>query len=176
LTKMSIVRLPHPILRKVALPFEHVDDTARALARHMLETMHDAGGVGLAAPQVGILLRLIVVDLSGKDEGQRPLVLINPEIASLSDERSIFREGCLSIPKFLAEVERPSSVSVHYLDGDGRSQSIHAEGSLATVLQHEIDHLDGRLFIDHIPIEKRDMIAATYARDDAPIPDEIITL
>jgi peptide deformylase len=176
LAEMPILRLPNPILRHVALPFDRIDDAARRLARDMLETMYAAGGVGLAAPQVGILRRMIVIDLSKKDEEKKPLVLINPEITAVSGERSTFREGCLSIPRFLVEVERPASVSVHYLDPDGHSQDIHADGILATVLQHEIDHLNGKLFIDYISDEKRDIIVAAYSRDDAPVPDEIITL
>jgi peptide deformylase len=138
----------------------------------MLETMYDAPGIGLAAIQIGLPMRLLVIDLAKEDDEPAPHVFVNPEILESSDERSVYEEGCLSIPEYYAEVERPASVRVKYVDRDGRGQEIKAEGLMATCLQHEIDHLNGVLFIDHISKLKRDMVMRKFRKlaRDKPAP------
>jgi len=166
-----LILLPDPVLRQVSNPVERVDDAVRKLASDMLDTMYDAPGIGLAAIQVGEPLRLLVIDLAKEGEEPAPHVFINPEIVATSDARSVYEEGCLSIPDYYAEVERPASVRVKYLDRDGKLQEMEAEGLMATCLQHEIDHLNGVLFIDHISKLKRDMVVKKFkklARDKAP--------
>jgi peptide deformylase len=158
MAKLTIVTVPDPILRKAALPVERVDDTLRRLADDMLETMYAAPGVGLAAPQVGVSRRLVVLDVSAKEDERQPMVLINPKIVALGEERRVYEEGCLSIPDVKVEIERPASLTVAFLDRDGRPQEMAADGLLATVIQHEVDHLDGRLIIDFLSRLKRDMI------------------
>lgn len=159
-----LILLPDPVLRRQSDPIERVDDAVRALADDMLETMYDAPGIGLAAVQVGILRRLLVVDCSREDEDQAPMVFINPQVVASSDERSTYEEGCLSIPDYYAEVERPMQVTVDYVDRLGKQQQIEADGLLATCLQHEIDHLNGILFIDHISKLKRDMVVKKFTK------------
>ncbi|HEY4192251.1 MAG TPA: peptide deformylase [Mesorhizobium sp.] len=166
-----LIILPDPLLRQLSKPLERVDAQVARLADDMLETMYDAPGIGLAAIQIGEPLRMLVVDLAKEDEAPAPHVFINPEILQRSDERSVYEEGCLSIPDYYAEVERPASVRVKYLDRDGNSQEIEAEGLMATCLQHEIDHLDGVLFVDHISKLKRDIVVRKFkklAKDRAP--------
>ncbi|TPL06793.1 peptide deformylase [Mesorhizobium sp. B2-4-14] len=166
-----LIILPDPILRQVSKPVERVDAPLQKLADDMLATMYDAPGIGLAAIQVGEPLRMLVIDLAKEDETPAPHVFINPEILDSADQRSVYEEGCLSIPDYYAEVERPASVRVKYLDRDGKLQEIEAEGLMATCLQHEIDHLNGVLFIDHISKLKRDMVVKKFkklARDKAP--------
>ncbi|MBU0584613.1 MAG: peptide deformylase [Alphaproteobacteria bacterium] len=166
-----LIILPDPILRTVSKPVERVDAPLQKLADDMLATMYDAPGIGLAAIQVGEPLRMLVIDLAKEDETPAPLVFINPQVLGSSDERSVYEEGCLSIPDYYAEVERPATVRVSYLDRDGKTQEIEADGLLATCLQHEIDHLDGVLFIDHISKLKRDMVVKKFkklARDRQP--------
>ncbi|WP_457941037.1 peptide deformylase [Mesorhizobium sp. 10J20-29] len=166
-----LIILPDPILRTVSKPVERIDAPLQKLADDMLATMYDAPGIGLAAIQVGEPLRMLVIDLAKEDETPAPLVFINPQVLGSSDERSVYEEGCLSIPDYYAEVERPATVRVSYLDRDGKTQEIEADGLLATCLQHEIDHLDGVLFIDHISKLKRDMVVKKFkklARDRQP--------
>ncbi|SDA49342.1 peptide deformylase [Mesorhizobium qingshengii] len=166
-----LIILPDPILRQVSKPVERVDAPLRKLADDMLATMYDAPGIGLAAIQIGEPLRMLVIDLAKEDETPAPHVVINPEILGSADARSVYEEGCLSIPDYYAEVERPAAVRVRYLDRDGKLQEIEAEGLMATCLQHEIDHLNGVLFIDHISKLKRDMVVKKFkklARDKAP--------
>jgi peptide deformylase len=165
---LPIITLPDPLLRKKSAPVERVDDAMRALADAMLETMYAAPGVGLAAVQVGILRRLIVVDTSSKDEERHPLVLINPEIVTLGSEMRLHEEGCLSVPDVRVEIERPGLVQVRYLDRDGRPQELEAEGLLATAIQHEMDHLDGRLIIDFLSRLKRDIIVRKFKKGVRP--------
>jgi len=153
-----IITLPDPKLRLISKPLERVDDSVRKLLDDMVETMHEAPGIGLAAIQIAEALRLVVVDLAKKDEPPQPLQFINPEIVWSADDRSVYEEGCLSIPEYYEEVERPASVRTRFVDRDGKQQEILAEGLLATVLQHEIDHLDGVLFVDHLSALKRNMI------------------
>jgi peptide deformylase len=159
-----IITLPDPKLRLISKPLERVDDSVRKLLDDMVDTMHEAPGVGLAAIQIAEALRLVVVDLAKKDEPPQPLQFINPEIVWSADDRSIYEEGCLSIPEYYEEVERPASVRTRFIDRDGKQQEIVAEGLLATVLQHEIDHLDGVLFIDHISKLKRDRVTKKFAK------------
>jgi peptide deformylase len=166
-----LIILPDPVLRQVSKPIERVDAPLRKLADDMLETMYDAPGIGLAAIQIGEPLRMLVIDLAKEGEEPAPHVFINPEILEKADARSVYEEGCLSIPDYYAEVERPATVRVRYLDRDGKMQEMEAEGLMATCLQHEIDHLDGVLFIDHISKLKRDMVVKKFkklARDKVP--------
>jgi peptide deformylase len=167
-----LVILPDPVLRLVSKPVERVDAPLLKLADDMLETMYDAPGIGLAAIQVAEPLRMLVIDLAKEGEPPAPQVFINPEILESSDDRSVYEEGCLSIPDYYAEVERPAKVRVRYLGRDGKQQEVGAEGLLATCLQHEIDHLNGVLFIDHISKLKRDMVVKKFkklARDRPPV-------
>ncbi len=166
-----LIILPDPILRLLSKPVEQVDDRLRKFADDMLDTMYDAPGIGLAAIQVGEPLRMLVIDLAKEDEPKAPQVFINPEIVESGDDRSVYEEGCLSIPDYYAEVERPATVRVRYVDRVGKQQEVLADGLLATCLQHEIDHLNGVLFIDHISKLKRDIVMRKFkklARDKAP--------
>lgn len=164
MTIKPLVLLPDPVLRKKSDPLERVDDEIRALADDMLETMYDAPGIGLAAIQIGIPRRMLVIDCAKEDEEKAPMVFINPEIVERSDERAVYEEGCLSIPDYYAEVERPAEVTVEFTDRDGKAQQVRADGLLATCLQHEIDHLNGVLFIDHISKLKRDMVVKKFTK------------
>lgn len=164
MTVCPIITLPDPVLRKVSTPVERVDDAVRAFADNMLETMYDAPGIGLAAIQVGEPVRMLVIDLAREDEPKAPHVFINPEIVSRGSETNIHEEGCLSIPDYYAEVERPAAVTVKYVDREGEERLMEAEGLMATCLQHEIDHLDGVLFIDHISKLKRDMVVRKFKK------------
>ena len=149
---------PDPILRKKCDPIEEVNDELRKLMKEMLETMYQAPGIGLAAVQVGILKRVVVIDISKDEQKKNPLFLINPEILYRSKETSIYEEGCLSLPGQFAEVERPAQCSLKYIDLDGRKKELKAEGLLSTCIQHEVDHLNGVLFIDYLSKLKKDMI------------------
>ncbi len=149
---------PDPRLKKVADAVPDLSDELRVLADDMLETMYDAPGVGLAAPQVGVLQRLIVADpAKDPNETPKPLVMFNPEVLLSSDETSVYEEGCLSIPEQFAEVTRPAEVRVRWVDRDGNEHEADFGGFTATVLQHEIDHLNGKLFIDYLSPMKRQM-------------------
>jgi peptide deformylase len=159
-----IITLPDPKLRLISKPLERVDDSVRKLLDDMVQTMREAPGIGLAAIQVAEPLRMLVIDLAKKDEPPQPLYFINPEIVWSADDRSVYEEGCLSIPEYYEEVERPASVRARFVDRNGKQQEILAEGLLATVLQHEIDHLDGVLFIDHISKLKRDRVTKKFAK------------
>jgi peptide deformylase len=164
MTIKPLIILPDPLLRQVSKPIERVDAETKRLAQDMLDTMYDAPGIGLAAVQIGVERRMLVIDVSREDEERTPLVFINPEILTSSDDRSVYEEGCLSIPDYYAEVERPAKVTVKYIDRDGKNQMVEAEGLLATCLQHEIDHLNGVLFIDHISRLKRDMVIKKFTK------------
>lgn len=150
---------PDPRLKKVVDPVADVTDELRKIADDMLETMYDAPGIGLAGPQIGLMSRLIVLDCV-KDESAtpRPLVMFNPRVIAASDEKSVYEEGCLSIPEQYAEVERPAEVTVEWMDRDGNPQSETFDKLWATCVQHEIDHLDGKLFIDYLSPMKRQMM------------------
>jgi len=164
---MAILRIyetPDPMLRQISTPVEKVDDELRALIADMFETMYAAPGIGLAAIQIGVARRVVTMDLAKKDEPKQPLVFINPEVTWTSDEKATYEEGCLSIPEYYEEVERPKSVRVKYLDLDLKPQEIEADGLLATCLQHEIDHINGVLFIDHISKLKRSMVMKKFKK------------
>jgi len=160
----DILILPDNRLRLVSKPVGKIDSATRKLIEDMFETMYAAPGIGLAAIQVGEPKRLITLDLSKKDEPKSPQVFINPELVWQSEERHTHEEGCLSIPDYYEEVERPAEVRVKYLDRDGKAQEVEANALLATALQHEIDHLNGVLFIDHISKLKRDRIIKKFAK------------
>ena len=164
MTVKPLVILPDPILRRVSEPVARIDDDVRRFADDMLETMYDAPGIGLAAIQVGEPLRMLVIDLAKEDEDKQPQVFVNPEILASSDERSVYEEGCLSIPDYYAEVERPASIRLRYQDLTGQTHEIETDGLLATCLQHEMDHLNGVLFIDHISKLKRDMVIRKFTK------------
>src|ERR1043166_2975016 len=160
----EIIILPDKRLRLVAEPVKTVDAGVRALVDDMFETMYEAPGVGLAATQIGVPKRIVTADTAKKDEEKQPQVFLNPEVVWSSEEKGIYEEGCLSIPEYYEEVERPTQVKVRYMDIDGKTQEIEANGLLATVLQHEIDHLNGVLFIDHISKLKRDRVIKKFAK------------
>lgn len=166
-----LVILPDSQLRLVSKPVEAVTPEIRTLVDDMLETMYDAPGIGLAAIQVGVPLRLVTIDLSKPEakegeepEPRKPQVFLNPEVTWSSEEFSVYEEGCLSIPEYYEEVERPAEVKVRYMGLDGKTQEIAAEGLLATCLQHEIDHLNGVLFIDHLSRLKRERVTKKFAK------------
>jgi len=160
----EIIILPDKRLRLVSKPVGKLDADTRKLIDDMFATMYAAPGIGLAAIQVGEPKRIITLDLAKKDQAKEPRVIINPEVLWSSDEKAKYEEGCLSIPEYYEEVERPAAVKVKYLDVDGKAQEIEANGLLATVLQHEIDHLNGVLFIDHISKLKRDRVIKKFAK------------
>jgi peptide deformylase len=164
MTIKPLIILPDPILRQVSKPIETMDNEVKKLADDMLETMYDAPGIGLAAIQIGVARRMLVLDVSKDGEDKQPLVFINPEVVSASDARSVYEEGCLSIPDYYAEVERPAAITVKHLDRDGKQQIVEADGLLATCLQHEIDHLNGVLFIDHISKLKREIVLRRFTK------------
>ena len=153
-----IITAPDPRLKLVSEPVETVDDELRALMDDMLETMYAAPGIGLAAVQVGVPKRVIVMDLARDEEPKQPRFFVNPQILSVSEELKEFEEGCLSVPDMYELVERPAQAHVRYLDYDGAEREVQADGMLAVCLQHEMDHLEGVLFIDHLSKLKRDMI------------------
>jgi peptide deformylase len=190
----EIIHLPDPLLREISKPVERIDDDLLRLLDDMAETMYDAPGIGLAGIQVGVPLRIVTVDVAEREaaesraadeeqpQGQpdelpagdpvvtgrkverKPLFLINPRIIERSDETSVHEEGCLSIPEYYAEVERPARCRVAFLDRSGSEQFVEASGILATCLQHEIDHLEGKLFIDHLSRLKRDMVIKKFTK------------
>jgi len=153
-----IITAPDPRLKQVSKPVERVDDTLRTLMDDMLQTMYAAPGIGLAAIQVGVPKRVIVMDLAREGEKPEPRFFVNPEILSVSDEVSFWEEGCLSVPEFYEEVERPARCRIRYLDYQGEIREQDCEGMLATCIQHEMDHLNGMLFIDHLSKLKRSMM------------------
>ncbi|MBB5515285.1 peptide deformylase [Rubricella aquisinus] len=160
MTLRKILIHPDARLRKTCDPVADVSDQLRALADDMLETMYEAPGIGLAAPQIGVLHRMFVMDCASRDEGQEPtpMVLLNPEIIAASDETNVYEEGCLSIPEQYAEVTRPKAVTMRWLGLDGEEHQADFDGIWATCAQHELDHLNGKLFIDHLGAVKRTMI------------------
>lgn len=158
MTVLPIIVAPDPRLKIKAKPVDAVDDDVRQFMDDMLESMYAANGIGLAAPQVGDDRRVIVVDVARTDEDPQPMFLANPQIVGVADEDRIHEEGCLSLPEHYAEVVRPDGIRVRYLDRDNEIREMDAEGLLATCIQHEIDHLDGILFVDHVSALKRNMI------------------
>lgn len=164
MTIRDIVILPDPVLRQTCEPVAEVDDATRQLMDDMLETMYDAPGIGLAAIQIGVLQRVVVIDLAKDDQPKAPIFMVNPEIVWRSEETSLYEEGCLSIPEYYEEVERPARCRVRFLDRDSKPQELECEGLLATCVQHEVDHLDGVLFIDYLSKLKRDRVTRKFAK------------
>jgi peptide deformylase len=164
MAKRPILILPDPRLRAVADPVGEIDDDIKQLARDMLETMYDAPGIGLAAPQVGELKRVVVMDLSKDDEPKNPIVMINPEILKFSEETVTTEEGCLSIPELYYDVERPAEVTVRYTDLEGKVHETEAKERFAICVQHELDHLDGVLYIDYLSRLKRDRVLKKFQK------------
>src|SRR5579862_9877318 len=160
----DILILPDKRLRLLSKPVAKIDAATKQLVEDMFDTMYDAPGIGLAAIQIGEPKRIVTMDLAKKDEPREPQVFINPEIVATSDEQATYEEGCLSIPEYYEEVKRPAAVTVKYLDADGKAQQVEATGLLATCLQHEIDHLNGVLFIDHISKLKRDRVIKKFTK------------
>jgi peptide deformylase len=159
-----IYETPDPVLRQISKPVEVFDDELKTLVADMFETMYEAPGIGLAAIQIGVRKRIVTMDLAKKDDPPQPQVFINPEISWRSEEMAVYEEGCLSIPDFYEEVQRNASVRVKYLDIEGKEQEVEATGLFATCAQHEIDHLNGVLFIDHISRLKRQLVTKKFAK------------
>ncbi len=159
-----IICIPDPRLRLVSEPVAAIDDEVRALMDDMLATMYEAPGIGLAAIQIAVPRRVVVMDVAGKDDPPAPMVFVNPEITWSSEETNVHEEGCLSIPDYYEEVTRPAKVRARFLDRDGKQREIEADGLLATCLQHEIDHLNGVLFIDHLSRLKRERAIKRFTK------------
>ena len=158
MAKLSIIHAPDPRLKVKSTKVERVDDTLRRLMDDMLETMYEAPGIGLAAIQVGIPKRIITIDLAREEEPKAPLFLVNPEIVGVAEQDAVYEEGCLSLPGQFAEVSRPAWVDLKFVDYHGKQQLLRADGLMATCIQHEMDHLEGILFVDHLSTLKRNMI------------------
>ncbi|ADM09079.1 peptide deformylase [Parvularcula bermudensis HTCC2503] len=165
MTIRPIVTAPDPRLREISTPVDGVDDELRALMDDMLETMYAAPGIGLAAIQIGVPKRVIVMDLAGEGEPPAPRYFVNPVIRNPATDLAPYQEGCLSVPDYYEEIERPATCTVDYLDYDGTPRTLEAEGLLATCIQHEMDHLEGVLFIDHLSRLKRERILKKLKRD-----------
>tara|TARA_B100001057_G_scaffold73380_1_gene67697 strand:+ start:1969 stop:2493 length:525 start_codon:yes stop_codon:yes gene_type:complete len=169
----NIITVPDEILKKVSDPIEKVGINEKKLINDLFETMYKFKGIGLAAVQVGILKRIIVIDVSNKDEKKEPLSFINPKIKKVSDDSSIYEEGCLSIPDTFIEIERPKTCEIEYIDVNGGIRNMKCDGLLSTCLQHEINHLDGKLIIDHLSKLKRDIIIKKISKSQKN-PDRIV--
>lgn len=161
---LPIITIPDPVLRKISDPVERVDAEVLKLMDDMLDTMYAAPGIGLAAVQVNVPRRIVVLDLADEGEPKSPLYLINPEIVALGPTTRVYEEGCLSIPDVRIDIERPETVTVRYIDRDGKEKELAADGLLATAIQHELDHLDGQLIIDFLSRLKRDMIIRKFKK------------
>ena len=173
MSNKNIIIEPDPILRKKSQSIESVNSDVKKLLDNMLDIMYSAPGIGLAAVQIGILKRLIVIDVSKDDQKKNPLFLINPKIIFKSNNTTTYEEGCLSLPGHFAEIERPAECHINYLDYNGKEKKLQAKGLLATCIQHEIDHLDGKLFIDYLSKMKRDMIIKKLVKHKKTI-DKIV--
>ena len=170
----KIIIEPDPILRKKCEPLQKVDTDTKKLMDDMLETMYTAPGIGLAAVQIGILKRLVVIDISRDEEKKNPIFLINPEIINQSKQTSVYEEGCLSIPGQFAEIERPAECTLKYINYNGEKKELKADGLLATCIQHEVDHLNGILFIDYLSKLKKDMIIRKLVKKKKEIERVIV--
>ena len=168
-----IITVPDETLKKISDPVEKVGVNEKKVIRDLFETMYQSKGIGLAAVQVGILKRILVIDVSTKDEKKKPLSFINPIIKKISDETAIYEEGCLSIPDTFIEIERPRICEVEYIDIDGKIKNLKCDGLLSTCIQHEINHLDGKLIIDHLSKLKRDLIIKKISKSKKN-PDRIV--
>jgi peptide deformylase len=165
MTNLEIVSIPDPVLRQKSAALEGVTDETRRFMDRMLKTMYEAPGIGLAAIQVGEPLRIVTLDVARDEDPKSPMFLVNPEIVWRSeDERATYEEGCLSIPDYYAEVERPARVRFRYIDYDGKPQEQDADGLLAVCVQHEVDHLNGVLFIDYLSKLKRDLVVRKFTK------------
>jgi peptide deformylase len=169
----DIITVPNEALKKISEPLEKVGVNEKKLIKDLFDTMYNSKGIGLAAVQVGILKRILVIDVSNKEETKNPLSFINPIIKNISDETSIYEEGCLSIPDTFIEIERPKICEVEYIDLDGKKKNIKCDGLLSTCIQHEINHLDGKLIIDNLSKLKRDIIIKKISKFQKN-PDRII--
>jgi len=169
----DIITVPNEILKKISEPIEKVGTNEKQLINDLFETMYNSKGIGLAAVQVGILKRILVIDVSTKDEKKEPLSFINPIIKNVSNETSVYEEGCLSIPDTFIEIERPKVCEVEYIDIYGKKKNLKCDGLLSTCLQHEINHLDGKLIIDHLSKLKRDLIIKKISKSRKS-PDRIL--
>ena len=169
----EIITVPDEILKKISDPVEKIGINEKKLINDLFETMYVSNGIGLAAVQIGILKRILVVDVSTKDEKNQPIVLINPVIKNLSDDTSVYEEGCLSIPETFIEIERPKICEVEYIDEKGSKKNLECDGLLSTCIQHEINHLDGKLIIDHLSKLKKDFIIKKISKFKKN-PDRIV--
>ena len=169
----EIITVPDDVLKKISEPIEKVGINEKKLIIDLFETMYDSKGIGLAAVQVGILKRVLVIDVSNKDEEKNPIVLINPVIKKLSNDTSVYEEGCLSIPETFIEIERPKICEVEYVDEKGSKKNLKCDGLLSTCVQHEINHLDGKLIIDHLSKLKKDFIIKKISKIKKN-PDRIV--
>ena len=173
MTIKPIITVPNEVLKKISDPLENVGESEKKLVNDLFETMYNSNGIGLAAVQVGILKRILVIDVSTKEEEKNPLCFINPVIKKISDEKSVYEEGCLSIPDTFIEIERPKICEVEYINLDGKLENIKCDGLLSTCLQHEINHLDGKLIIDHLSKLKKDFIIKKISKIKKN-PDRIV--
>jgi len=169
----TILTEPNKLLRQISQPVERVEDAERILMNDMLETMYAANGIGLAAIQIGVPRRIIVMDLSKEENKKLPMYFVNPLIIKKNEEKTIYEEGCLSVPNQFAEIQRSSKCEIEYLDFNGDKQNLEAEGLLATCIQHEMDHLEGILFIDYLSKLKKEMIIKKLSKKQSK-PDRII--
>ena len=169
----EIITVPNEILKKISKPIEKIGEDEKKLVKDLFETMYNSKGIGLAAVQVGILKRVLVVDVSSKDEEKKPMCFINPKVRKLSDEMAMYEEGCLSIPDTFIEIQRPKICEIEYVDIDGKIKIKKFDGLLSTCIQHEINHLDGKLIIDHLSKLKRDMIVKKISKTKK-YPDRIL--
>ena len=154
----DIITVPDEMLKKISEPIEKVGINEKKLIKDLFDTMYASKGIGLAAVQIGVLKRILVIDVSTKDDPKKPLSLVNPIIKKLSDETSVYEEGCLSIPETFIEIERPKICEIEYIDLDGKKKELKCDGLMSTCIQHEINHLDGKLIIDHLSKLKKDYI------------------
>ena len=169
----DIITVPNEILKKISEPIEKIGKNEKKLVKDLFDTMYASKGIGLAAVQVGILKRILVIDVSTKDEQKKPISLINPTIKRLSDDTSVYEEGCLSIPETFIEIERPKICEIEYIDLDGNKKELKCDGLMSTCVQHEINHLDGKLIIDHLSKLKKDFIIKKISKLQKN-PDRVI--
>ena len=169
----DIITVPNEIIKKISEPIEKIGTNEKKLVKDLFDTMYASKGIGLAAVQVGILKRILVIDVSTKDEQKKPISLINPTIRRLSDDTSVYEEGCLSIPDTFIEIERPKICEIEYIDLDGNKKELKCDGLMSTCVQHEINHLDGKLIIDHLSKLKKDFIIKKISKLQKN-PDRVI--
>ena len=171
---LKLIYAPDPILKKESVSIPQVDDHHRELIKQMYEIMYSANGVGLAAPQIGLNIRIFVLDAGARDEEKKPITMINPKIISLHEKKVPYEEGCLSVPNQFAEIDRPKQCNVKYLDYNGQPQELKADGLLSICIQHEIDHLEGILFIDYLSKLKKEMIIKKLSKQTKESVERIV--